>query len=192
MLKFAFSLLSLFLVGVSCAPLSLASPVNSSAPRKMKTILYQGGIVQFRIPEDWKEEYEKEGGGTFYSEEADSGTLRLKILTFKTPPKSLPKNGYEQLLKESKAGSEAITPLKDGNGMRRRQKNFEENGEKLLLYSWDIANVVPPNHYRQAIFTWTILQSQEKLPEFRQQIQEIENELKDLTFSPTLGDELVR
>jgi hypothetical protein len=48
----------------------------------MKTIRYRGGIVTFRIPAHWTEEYEEEGGGIFYNEDNDSGTLRLNVLTF--------------------------------------------------------------------------------------------------------------
>ncbi|HMI53316.1 MAG TPA: hypothetical protein VK525_17510 [Candidatus Saccharimonadales bacterium] len=32
----------------------------------LKTINYRGGVVRFRIPADWVEEYEEAGGGTFY------------------------------------------------------------------------------------------------------------------------------
>src|SRR5262249_43907386 len=53
----------------------------------MKAIRCRGGIVTFRIPAHWTEEYEEEGGGTFYDEDNGSGTLRLNVLTFalKTP-----------------------------------------------------------------------------------------------------------
>jgi hypothetical protein len=39
-----------------------------STPVQFKTIVYRGGIVRFRIPAHWIEEYEHEGGGTFYEE----------------------------------------------------------------------------------------------------------------------------
>jgi hypothetical protein len=48
----------------------------------MKTIRYRGGIVTFRIPAHWTEEYKEEGGGIFYDEDNDSGTLHLSVLTF--------------------------------------------------------------------------------------------------------------
>jgi hypothetical protein len=40
----------------------------------MKTIRYRGGIVTFRIPAPWTEEYEEKGGGIFYDKDNDSGT----------------------------------------------------------------------------------------------------------------------
>jgi hypothetical protein len=47
-----------------------------------KTVNYRGGVVSFEIPEHWKEEYEPKGGGTFYEDRPDSGTLRLHVLGF--------------------------------------------------------------------------------------------------------------
>src|ERR1035438_6693902 len=51
----------------------------------MKTIVYRGGVVTFRIPAHWREEYSDFEGGTFYEDRPDSGTLRLKIITMSTP-----------------------------------------------------------------------------------------------------------
>ncbi len=50
-----------------------------------KTIEYRGGLVTFRIPSDWVEEYEADGGGAFYAEKPDSGTLRLNVNTLRSP-----------------------------------------------------------------------------------------------------------
>jgi hypothetical protein len=45
----------------------------------MKRIAYRGGIVSFVIPDVWLEEYEGEGGATFYEDKPGSGTLRLNV-----------------------------------------------------------------------------------------------------------------
>ena len=40
--------------------------MNAQPPsdkENMKSIGYRGGVVRFRIPADWKEEYEEQGGG---------------------------------------------------------------------------------------------------------------------------------
>jgi hypothetical protein len=36
----------------------------------MKTIVYRGGVVTFRIPAHWQEEYSDIEGGTFYEDRA--------------------------------------------------------------------------------------------------------------------------
>ena len=35
---------------------------------KLKKISYRGGVVEFSIPANWKEEYERDGGGMFYEQ----------------------------------------------------------------------------------------------------------------------------
>ena len=47
-----------------------------------KQIVYRGGIVAFKIPASWREEYAPDGGATFYEEGPDTGTLRLNVLSF--------------------------------------------------------------------------------------------------------------
>ncbi|MBL8085918.1 MAG: hypothetical protein JNN26_25045, partial [Candidatus Obscuribacter sp.] len=73
----------------------------------MKTIVYRGGIVKFQIPSHWKEEYEEEGGGTFYEDSADSGTLRLNVLTFESES-PLGENSSQELLKSLSKQPDAI------------------------------------------------------------------------------------
>ncbi|HSI65722.1 MAG TPA: hypothetical protein VLE43_21530, partial [Candidatus Saccharimonadia bacterium] len=47
-----------------------------------KTVTYRGGVVVFDLPARWVEEYEPSGGGTFYEDTPQSGTLRLSVLGF--------------------------------------------------------------------------------------------------------------
>jgi hypothetical protein len=48
---------------------------------KLKTISYLEGLVRFRIPESWAEHYAPESGAAFYSDNPDSGILRLDVIT---------------------------------------------------------------------------------------------------------------
>ena len=50
---------------------------RARAMTALKTIIYRGGIARFRVPHSWVEEYEPEGGGTFYEDGPDTGTLRM-------------------------------------------------------------------------------------------------------------------
>jgi hypothetical protein len=50
-----------------------------------KTIRYRGGLVEFRVPRSWVEEYGEDGEGAFYEPTPDSDTLRLSVLTFRSP-----------------------------------------------------------------------------------------------------------
>jgi hypothetical protein len=83
--------------------LSIVLPValvGAAAPPKMKTIAYRGGVITFRVPSTWKEEYQPEGGGTFYDPRPGSGTLRLNFMTLKAPPGKLPVDGYHHFIQK--------------------------------------------------------------------------------------------
>ena len=60
---------------------------KSSPPNQpvMKSIVYRGGVVRFRIPAHWREEYSDNEGGMFYGDHSQSGTLRLTIITAAQP-----------------------------------------------------------------------------------------------------------
>jgi len=121
----------------------------------MKTIRYRGGIVTFRIPAHWTEEYEEEGGGIFYDEGNNGGTLRLNVLTFasKTPVTTRTAMSLLETRRQEYQGT--LTDLGDGNALLRYTDVAQEEGESLTIHYWQIANVVPPNHFRLAIFSYT-------------------------------------
>jgi hypothetical protein len=130
---------------------------QASMPVKdgMKTIRYRGGIVTFRIPAHWTEEYEEKGGGVFYDEVNYSGTLRLNVLTFATKTPVTTRTAMSLLEARRKDYQGTLTDLGDGNALLRYTEVAREEGESLAIHYWQIANVVPPNHFRVAIFSFT-------------------------------------
>src|SRR5882672_73603 len=52
---------------------------------KLKKVSYRGGVVEFSIPANWKAESEGDDEGIFYDESPDSATLRLTVMTAKSP-----------------------------------------------------------------------------------------------------------
>ena len=44
-----------------------------------------------------------------------------------------------------------------GNLVHSYERDTEEDGEKIRLYYWIVANVVGPNLVREAVFSYTIL-----------------------------------
>lgn len=146
-----------------------------------KTITYRGGIAQFAIPAHWREEYEPAGGGTFYEDSPDSGTLRLNVLSFES--------------KDTPAEQMAATAFRDGvilsttSGLplRREEKAAEENGERLHIVRWEVAIPVAPKSLRLAIFSYTILESQLRDSVFAEEIQELEKSIKQASYSQASG-----
>ncbi|MGZ4971381.1 MAG: hypothetical protein ACXWDN_01370 [Limisphaerales bacterium] len=146
-----------------------------------KTICYRGGIVQFRLPSRWREEYEPEGGGTFYEDRPDSGTLRLNVITV-----SKGSEPSERVIEHSfPAGSCKL--LSNGLRMRYHIVAAEERGTPLRLYRWEIAVPVPPASVRIVCFTHTILASQESDPAILAELALVEQSIRNAEFSRESG-----
>ena len=143
--------------------------------------------MSFRIPSHWKEEYEENGGGTFYEDSPVSGTLRLNIQTFKGSTGNLQTCGYDELTRKPFSDGVEIIRLPSGDGMKKYRNQAMENGESLDLYYWEVAHITPPGKYYLAIFSWTILTEQSGVQRFRDEIEMITNELKQIRFHPELG-----
>ena len=147
-----------------------------------KTVNYRGGVVSFEIPEHWKEEYEPKGGGTFYEDRPDSGTLRLHVLGFSSTSGRSSEDTLSQL-----NAKEQLEKLKCGLHVKRYVKKVEENGEVLSLYRWEICIPVPPVDWRMACFTHTIVAGQETDPKIREELDLVDEIVLAARFSTASG-----
>ena len=154
----------------------------------LKEINYRGGVVKFNIPSNWKEEYEENGGGTFYEDAPDTGTLRLNIITMQAPPDV--KGNLPVLALSSVSGIDQknIEILANGNALAHAVQRSEEQGIKITLYWWYLANHVPPNFVRMANYSYTILTSKEKDRKTQEEIELLKNQIKKAVFHPELGE----
>ena len=112
--------------------------------------------MTFRIPAHWKEEYEPEGGGTFYEDTGDSATFRLQTMTFKAPSPLTAEFATNVLLSLREAATTPIERLPNGCALIRYAQSGEDRGHRLLITYWSVAQIVPPNHARIANFSYTI------------------------------------
>lgn len=153
----------------------------------MKTIDYRNGLVRFRIPTQWIEEYEDGGGSTFYADDPDSPTLRLNVLTFQSPRPVDEITPSELLSSRAEKIHQSIVQLDTGNAVIAYNQSSEEDGHALLIFYWELANAVPPAHGRLAIFSLTILESQQDDPDIIETIQMVDREVKASEFATLLG-----
>lgn len=161
----------------------------------MKVIVYRGGVVTFRIPAHWREEYSDIEGGTFYENRPDSGTLRLKIITM-TTPKQLQSFSAMDVLEIvvnglKKKGVEGTTKVrKDGNAVFKYLEAASEQDVRLTIVSWIVANPLPPLRVRVATFSYTILAEQQKQSQVQHDLELLEAEIEAATFfsEPERGD----
>ncbi len=152
-----------------------------------KTITYRGGIVVFRIPSQWREEHEPDGGGTFYDDNPDSGTLRLNVITAKAPMPITTQSAPDILagLVQSSAAAELL-----GNNcaLVRYEQHAEEQGHPLSITLWSVAQPLPPNHARIATFSYTMRAHQRNDAQFQAELDMLDCEIRALGFAPMLTD----
>jgi len=158
----------------------------------MKLIVYRGGVVTFRIPADWREEYSDIEGGSFYEDRPDSGTLRLKVITMTTPnqPQSTSAMDVLQIVVGglNKRGWQGTTRgRKDGNALLKYEEATIEQGMRLTIFCWVIANPIPPRHARVVTFSYAILAEQRNRIQVQHDLEMLETEIEAAMFSPELG-----
>jgi hypothetical protein len=155
---------------------------------EMKTVRYRGGVVSFRIPADWEEEYEEEGGGTFYEDEPDSGTLRLNVITMQSPD-PVDADTAEALvgLRVEETGG-AAERLPNGNAVLRYRQRTEDEGEPVAVWFWEVAAAVPPDHARYAVFSYTVPAYRAEEAEVVAQVGMLDRELSRCTFAAEVGE----
>ena len=164
----------------------LSGPMTTN---ELKTIVYRGGVVRFRIPADWEEEYEPAGGGMFYAPGDETGTLRLAITTFGAPAgKTLDVDDAEGFLAPfpSKYGV-AVQPLRPGVAMIRYDLPASDRGHALKIRYWHVAQVIPPGHVRQSLFSYSVLEKLFDDRLLRQEMELLEREISVAEFAPVLG-----
>jgi len=153
----------------------------------LKTISYRGGVVTFRVPAHWIEEYEPEGGGTFYAAAPDSATFRLRTITFEAPSALTAENAPDILSSLRQSAEAPVERLPSGCAVIRYTESAVDRGHRLLITYWSVAHIVPPRHARIANFSYTLLESQREDARFHRELELIDREVRASIFSPELG-----
>ncbi len=154
----------------------------------MKTIRYRGGVVTFRIPAHWEEEYEDEGGGTFYDEDLDAGTFRLSTILAKSKSPVTTHTARERAEQRAAKESGTATDLGGGNWMVEYVHEVEEDGEPLTVRYWEITNPVPPNHVRIALFSYSVRTELLDDGDVIDEIETLAREVRACTFAAEVGE----
>ena len=161
---------------------------SRSGDIELKKIAYRGGIIDFSIPRTWIEEYGDEGGGVFYEDAEDSGTLRVNVMTFASNRNSEAIDVDVEAKTKAKENNGVAIILDDGNALVKYEKDALENGENLKITFWEVYNPVPQNHLRIAVFSYTLLSSQFDLPNFQQELELLDREIANVRFATQLGE----
>jgi len=169
---------------LGCSKRDVTSPTRDQ--QALKTIHYRGGVVRFRIPADWKEEYEADGGGTFFKDVPDSGTFRLSVLTMRSPSE-VKSNSAAAILSSLRQASNGVENLPNGSAIIHFVQEVEEHGENISVSYWLLANPLPPDHARIANFSYTILKRQRTDPRFQDELKLLDREVRAVVFASEIG-----
>jgi len=150
----------------------------------MKVINYRGGIIRFRIPAHWEEEYEPDGGGTFYDASMeDTATLRVNVITIARPDGGSAESIEETMRNTTAPAGWSLRRLTNGNVLRHYLSDTEEAGVAITLVTWEVANPVPPGGVRLAVFTHTVLTSRMGETETQLEIARLQDEIIQTEFT---------
>jgi hypothetical protein len=174
--------------GFFAASVLTTSCTNAAPPESnMKEIVYRGGLIRFEVPKEWLEEYESDGGGMFYREGKDTGTLRLSIITANAPD-VLPKDEDIEILKTTRGVKASdIKRLINGNAVASHIERSEEQGTPITLFWWHVTNIIPPKHVRIANFSYTVLTSKENDVSTQAEVKMLGHSIENALFHPELG-----
>ncbi|MFC6644216.1 hypothetical protein ACFQBQ_01130 [Granulicella cerasi] len=159
----------------------------------MKTIVYRGGVVAFRVPATWLEEYSDVDGGMFYEDTPDSGTLRVKVITMESPKPVGAVSARDNLdrvtapIRRRVPGCETRVRA-DGHPVFRYSEMAFEQGVPLILHYWIVANELPPNHLRLVTFSYTVLASRPTEEETLRDLDMLFGEIESAVFASELGN----
>lgn len=155
------------------------------AAQESKQINYRGGLAVFSLPDSWTEEYEPEGGGVFYAPGEDTGTLRLDVITAKSPNPAKCCSAGEVL---SKIGHPQSEYLPAGYAMSKHVSWEMDRGVPITIYWWYVASAVEPDHVRIASFSYSVMSSQERTVRTLADLSFLESSIRNIRFNPVLGE----
>ncbi len=160
---------------------------NRQSSAAFKTIRYRGGVVSFRLPTHWVEEYEEEAGGTFYENRPDAGTLRLNVITAKrTVSASDDSSQFLQSLKEADLG--LVSQLEAGRSMLTYTLDTEESGQRIRIYYWHIASPAAADYIRVASYSFTVATMSDSTTANQNDLEMLRREIPATEFSSALGN----
>ena len=127
-------------------------------------------------------------GGVFYDDVPDSGTLRVKVITLETPADvgDATTSILEPLVHQLEKSEYTIHPVGD-NALVHYEEPAVEDGTRLTIYYWVLANPVPPRNARVVTFSYTVLDFQKESPQTQGELEMLEAEIVRTEFASRIG-----
>ena len=145
----------------------------------MKQYSHNSGLFTFNIPSNWLNEIEQNGNQVFWFPSAGSGTLRVSSITWrkKINSDSNPLLGVIDSSRSAKVRD-------DGVMWTYYRQNKYENGKEIIMYWWEFAHFIYPQHIRMAFFSFTIYAYEEKEFQTITQLEILKKLPEEIEFGP--------
>jgi len=83
---------------------------------------------------------------------------------------------------------EQCKPLRPGVAMIRYDLPASDRGDDLMIRYWQVAQVIPPGHVRQSLFSYTVLAKLFDDWLLNHEMDLLEREISVAEFAPVLGE----
>jgi hypothetical protein len=83
-----------------------------------------------------------------------------------------------------------IRMLLNGNAVATYVVQKEEEGQAIAIHYWEIANPLPPRQLRLAIFSYTVLASQDSAANTQAELQLLDSSICEAEFSQEMRQTL--
>lgn len=140
----------------------------------MKLVRYNGGIVSFKLPLNWKESDYNDGEATYYRDDEDSGTLRINVTSMKSTSEN---DGGITL------ASDTGMHVQEGYRLKEEVKYMNEDGDNMLIYFWDVYVPIEDKSQRVVSFSYSILESQQDNPLILEELNFVRNTILTAHYS---------
>jgi hypothetical protein len=155
----------------------------------LKTISYRNGLLQFRIPDSWKEGADSDGGGKYSGTEPDAGIFRVSLTTGDAAAgKNVNEIARSVLESYATQYGTTVRDLPSGVSMVAFDKPATENGRELVIRFWYLAHILPPKHLRIADFSYTLAAHQMDDPRFVAERALLDQEVANAQFHSNIGE----
>lgn len=145
---------------------------------KIKEIKFLEGILTFKVPLNWIEEYEDSDVGVmYYADSPASGTMRVRLLTMKSPESITFKNIRDVL----KSVNGEMINLPNKNAYKYYYEETIDSDHQITNFYWSLTQIIKPYKVRLVNFFYTILFNQRNVESVQKEVSFIINKLKMLT-----------
>ena len=145
---------------------------------KLKNVSLSDRQLRLRVPADWAESQEADGGVAFYDPKQDHGTLRVKVMTFTTGDDLSGHSALEELRAIEPEPDQTLEGLPNGNALRFHQESMDAGGGDTFIHVWLLASIDPPHRMRLAVFSFTA-----RAPVEGAVVKELDAEIRQAAFA---------